>query len=443
MRKMHILLVAGAFLMALGSQGFSQQPIRWEASLENAQRLATQTNRLVLIEFWTTWCVVCRRMDAEVYSQPSVAAEIATDYVPVKINAEYFPATANRFGVSAVPTVVILTPNGQVLEVIRGGLPASQYLARLTQVAANARPRRNPVYAQVPAERAPPANVSNGNLSAARVPAGNLFPAATPARPGQAGLTQPPATAAATVSMQTASRSISNSPSLPTAGLGGDRYSQYFSQNRLQTGSAGSAQPGGMAASGIAAPTGVPAGAAPASTAPFMPPPTSSSPSAATVAASPPSAPPITASLPRPQPPAMAARSPLPPPSDEKPSPAATGNAPLCLDGFCPVTLCERQQWVQGDRRYGAVHRGRTYLFTGPDEQRRFLSNPDQYAPVISGNDVVLAMDQRQAVPGMREHGVYYGNHVYLFASEASLEKFSKAPAAYANYAAGLLHASR
>ena len=110
-------------------------------------------------------------------------------------------------------------------------------------------------------------------------------------------------------------------------------------------------------------------------------------------------------------------------------------NPPLGLDGYCPVSLCERQQWVAGDRRWGAIHRGRTYLFAGPEEQRRFFTDPDRYAPVVSGNDVVLATEQGQAVPGMREHGVFYENRVYLFSSEASLDRFARNPDAYASQA--------
>jgi protein disulfide-isomerase len=105
---------------------------------------------------------------------------------------------------------------------------------------------------------------------------------------------------------------------------------------------------------------------------------------------------------------------------------------PLALDCYCPVTLTEKQQWMPGDRRWGAIHRGRTYLFAGPEEQRRFFTDPDRYAPVVAGNDIVLATEQGQAVPGMREHGVFFGNRIYLFSSEATLEKFSKNPGQYA-----------
>lgn len=110
------------------------------------------------------------------------------------------------------------------------------------------------------------------------------------------------------------------------------------------------------------------------------------------------------------------------------------------MDGYCPVQLMDdmktgRQQWTKGDRRWGAIHRGRTYLFVGQDQQQRFLGSPDQYAPVLSANDVVMAVDQGQSIPGRREHGVTFGNRVYLFANEASLDRFSRNPHPYANQA--------
>ena len=102
------------------------------------------------------------------------------------------------------------------------------------------------------------------------------------------------------------------------------------------------------------------------------------------------------------------------------------GCPPVGLDGYCAVSLAENRRWVPGDRRWGAIHRGRTYLFAGPGEQRRFLADPDRYAPLFSGNDIVLAADLGQVVPGMRQHGVFLlpSGRVLLFASEETLAKF-------------------
>ena len=112
----------------------AQEAVHWEATLDSAQRLAGQTNRLVLIQFWAPWCAVCKRMEADVFSQPSVAADMAANYVAVKINADHFPATAQQYGVTALPTTVITTPQGQLLDTIVGRVETADYVARLNQL---------------------------------------------------------------------------------------------------------------------------------------------------------------------------------------------------------------------------------------------------------------------------------------------------------------------
>ncbi|HZZ27837.1 MAG TPA: hypothetical protein VFE46_07490 [Pirellulales bacterium] len=104
---------------------------------------------------------------------------------------------------------------------------------------------------------------------------------------------------------------------------------------------------------------------------------------------------------------------------------------PLALDGYCPVTLVEQQRWQVGDRRWGVIHRGRTYLFTGPEQQKRFLADPDRYSPAISGQDVVMAIDYGQDVSGKRALGISYQNRIYLFSNEASRQIFSQNPKRY------------
>jgi protein disulfide-isomerase len=80
--------------------------------------------------------------------------------------------------------------------------------------------------------------------------------------------------------------------------------------------------------------------------------------------------------------------------------------------------------YAKGDPRYGVVHRGRTYLFSGPLEQQEFLRDPDRYSPVMGGNDPVLFFDAGQQVAGVREHGRFIGDRVYLFANQQTLAKF-------------------
>jgi protein disulfide-isomerase len=114
----------------------------------------------------------------------------------------------------------------------------------------------------------------------------------------------------------------------------------------------------------------------------------------------------------------------------EEPAPAATP----ALDGYCSVTLVEQEKWVEGDPRWGVLHRGRTYLFAGPEEQRRFLDNFDRYAPALSGYDCVKYIDQGAMLEGKRAHGIFYRGQVFLFVDEASLQQFWQAPERYVPY---------
>src|SRR5205823_3446037 len=151
------------------------------------------------------------------------------------------------------------------------------------------------------------------------------------------------------------------------------------------------------------------------------------------LAASPPSSPPAS-----PSPPAYAPHIPTnnpwvsPRPGETAtPSVAAGGNAnqspfgnapvvpasqapPIALDGFCPVTLLEtvardpadRSAWRKGDRQFGAIHRGRTYLFTSAEQQQKFLANPDAYAPALAGCDPVRYAERGEVVDGKRAYGL-------------------------------------
>jgi protein disulfide-isomerase len=100
-------------------------------------------------------------------------------------------------------------------------------------------------------------------------------------------------------------------------------------------------------------------------------------------------------------------------------------NPPLGLDGHCPVSLFEQEKWVKGDARFGARHRGRTYLFASKQHADQFFANPDQYSPVLSGYDPILLLEGKQWVAGERQHGIWLeNNRMYLFSSEQTLQRF-------------------
>jgi thioredoxin-related protein/YHS domain-containing protein len=114
---------------------------------------------------------------------------------------------------------------------------------------------------------------------------------------------------------------------------------------------------------------------------------------------------------------------------------AASQAPPIAMEGYCPVTLLEDRKWHKSDPKFGAIHRGRTYLFRTAAEQTKFLTDPDRYSPVLSGLDPVVFAQRGEQVEGKRSYGLTYNRQIYLFADEASLKAFEQSPQAYATAA--------
>jgi thiol-disulfide isomerase/thioredoxin/YHS domain-containing protein len=351
----------------------------WQTNLDAAKRLAAQSNRLVLAHFWAPWCGPCRKLETTVFNQPGVAAAMEARFVPVKINADDWPATSRNFEVERLPTDVIMAPDGRVLYKLGCPQDPAQYVAQLTQYATAA--------SAIASQHASPPGQSIA-ADAPNVPLVN---------PQVAVGRQPPTT-------------VNAAPNNALA------RSNPWNQNLGPTPSPQASYAGLTRHDDLAIPPGPPVLPSIAGN-PIPSAPTQSQTSTPPLAVGGPQF--VTA----------------------QPSLAASAPAPFGLDGFCPVTLVERSQtapedphcWTHGNPQWGAVHRGITYLFTGSEEQKRFLQQPDRYAPALSGNDAVMAFDRGQLLRGRRENGVFFENRIYLFASAETLQRFQQDPRRYAD----------
>jgi thioredoxin 2 len=86
----------------------------------------------VLLDLWAAWCGPCR-MIAPVIEQ--LAAELAGRVRVAKLNVDENPATAGRFGVRSIPTLIVFS-GGREVDRITGAVPREEILRRLRGVGA-------------------------------------------------------------------------------------------------------------------------------------------------------------------------------------------------------------------------------------------------------------------------------------------------------------------
>ncbi|HEV7226780.1 MAG TPA: thioredoxin family protein [Pirellulales bacterium] len=136
---------AAAVLLAAIAPAVADEGLRWETDLPSAQRLARETNRLVLIHFGGPWCPPCQMLEQKVFSQPGFGRQLTADYVAVKVDpnaSERNHEIAKQYQVERVPADVIATPAGQLIYRISSPSTAEGYVAAMTRAAAQARPER-------------------------------------------------------------------------------------------------------------------------------------------------------------------------------------------------------------------------------------------------------------------------------------------------------------
>ena len=86
----------------------------------------------VLLDMWAPWCGPCRMVGPVV---EELAKEMAGRVRVAKLNVDENPATAARFNVQSIPTLLVLK-NGREVERIVGAQPKAAIVQRLERATA-------------------------------------------------------------------------------------------------------------------------------------------------------------------------------------------------------------------------------------------------------------------------------------------------------------------
>jgi thioredoxin 2 len=115
--------------------GNCHQPLPWivDAGDDNFAEVAERASVPALIDLWAPWCGPCRMVSPAL---EQLATEMAGRLKLVKVNVDESPKLQQRFGVQAIPTLLVLR-GGAVAARQTGAAPAAALRTWLEQALAS------------------------------------------------------------------------------------------------------------------------------------------------------------------------------------------------------------------------------------------------------------------------------------------------------------------
>ncbi|MBF8249206.1 MAG: putative thioredoxin [Bacteroidetes bacterium] len=96
----------------------SNSSLTW-LSLDEAQTSARESNKPVFLDIYAEWCPPCKQMERFVFPDDSVQDLLTRKFTLAKVNLDdpvWGDSVKKRFQVRAIPTYIVLAPNGREIK---------------------------------------------------------------------------------------------------------------------------------------------------------------------------------------------------------------------------------------------------------------------------------------------------------------------------------------
>lgn len=123
-----ILLTVVLLLCFSAITTYAEGPFK-DVQFQTACEEAKKAEKVIIIDFFTTWCGPCKKMDTTTWKDETVQSFLKEKAIALKIDAEKEVDLATRYKINAYPTILILKADGTEIDRIIGYRPATDFLS--------------------------------------------------------------------------------------------------------------------------------------------------------------------------------------------------------------------------------------------------------------------------------------------------------------------------
>ena len=132
-----LLAVLGTYMIVGGIQQPAGPHLDWVYDETKGLEIAKREDKLVMLDFYASWCAACKELDHKTYADPAVAAKLA-DYVNVKLDftrsSETTKALTEKYQIPGLPVVIFMDAEGKVLKRFTGFVEPDEMLSVLNEI---------------------------------------------------------------------------------------------------------------------------------------------------------------------------------------------------------------------------------------------------------------------------------------------------------------------
>ena len=128
-----IFAFAIALLIAATSTASFAEVHFKDVTFAEALKQARKEKKIIMVDYYTTWCGWCKRLDRDTYSSEELGKYADDNIVSLKMDAEKGEGTglSKKAGITGFPTIIFYNSDGKEIHRVVGYKPAPGFIQEM------------------------------------------------------------------------------------------------------------------------------------------------------------------------------------------------------------------------------------------------------------------------------------------------------------------------